>query len=316
MTSAVHAILGPQQTADALPYCLLAQEIEALLQDASVNVPPRIVQALHGGGSLFVMPAADARVAITKLISFIPGNARRGLPTIQGDIVVFDVQTGRRLALLDGPTATARRTAAVSLLAAQKLAPRRDGPLLIVGAGVQGKAHMEAFHAGLGVQEVRVASRSAASAEALVNHARALGLQAQRVANPNAELARCPLVVSTTPAQQVVLTSRPRSDAFVAAVGAFTPRMVEWSAEVCQHLARTGTLVVDSRDADHEAGDLLQAGIDVSALPTLADVVGQTAAWHKATRPADGPVFFKSCGWGGWDLAAARCVANALAPRR
>ena len=68
----------------------------------------------------------------------------------------------------------------------------------------------------------------------------------------------------------------------------------------------TGTLVVDTRDADHEAGDLLQAGIDVSALPTLADVVGQTAAWQQATRPAHGPVFFKSCGWGGWDLAAAR----------
>ena len=306
MTSPVHAILSPQQTADALPYLLLAQEIEALLQDPSVNVPPRIVQPLHGGGSLFVMPAADARVAITKLISFIPGNAQRGLPTIQGDIVVFDVQTGQRITLLDGPTVTARRTAAVSLLAAQKLAPRWDGAMLIIGAGVQGKAHLEAFHAGLGVQEVRVASRSPASAEALVNHAKALGLQARRVMDPNAELANCSLVVSTTPAQQVVLTSRPRSDAFVAAVGAFTPRMVEWSAEVCQHLAHTGTLVVDTRDADHEAGDLLQAGIDVSALPTLADVVGQTSVWEEATRPTGGPVFFKSCGWAGWDLAAAR----------
>jgi ornithine cyclodeaminase len=306
MTSIVHGILSPQQTADALPYCLLALEIEALLHDPSVAVPTRIVQRLHGGGSLFVMPAADARVAITKLISFIPGNAQRGLPTIQGDIVLFDVQTGQRIGLLDGPTVTARRTAAVSLLAAQKLALRRDGPMLIVGAGVQGKAHLEAFHAGLGVQEVRVASRNAASADALVNHARAMGLQARRVIDPNAELANCSLVVSTTPAQKVVLTSRPRSDAFVAAVGAFTPRMVEWSAEVCQHLAGTGTLLVDTRAADHEAGDLLQAGINVSALPTLADVVNQTAAWQKATRPTDGPVFFKSCGWGGWDLAAAR----------
>ena len=47
MTSPVHAILSPQQTAAALPYGLLAREIEALLQDASVLVPPRIVQALH-----------------------------------------------------------------------------------------------------------------------------------------------------------------------------------------------------------------------------------------------------------------------------
>ena len=50
----------------------------------------------------------------------------------------FDAVDGRRIGLLDGPTVTARRTAAVSLLAAQRLAPRTDGPLLIVGAGVQG----------------------------------------------------------------------------------------------------------------------------------------------------------------------------------
>jgi 1-piperideine-2-carboxylate/1-pyrroline-2-carboxylate reductase [NAD(P)H] len=304
------AILSPAQTARALPFSALAQEIAALLQDPTVAVPPRIVQPLDGGGSLFVMPAADARVAITKLISFIPGNAQRGLPTIQGDIVVFDVQTGQRVALLDGPTVTARRTAAVSLLAAQHLATRRDGPMLIVGAGVQGRAHLEAFREGLGVQEVWVSSRSSASADALVAHAQALGMWARRVDDPNAALADCPLVVSTTPAQQVVLTALPRSDAFVAAVGAFTPRMVEWSADVCRHLAQTGTLVVDTRDADHEAGDLLQAGIDVSALSTLADVVGQTQAWQDASRPEGGPVFFKSCGWGGWDLAAARCITQ------
>lgn len=304
------AILSPAQTARALPFSALAQEIAALLQDPTVAVPPRIVQPLDGGGSLFVMPAADARVAITKLISFIPGNAQRGLPTIQGDIVVFDVQTGQRVALLDGPTVTARRTAAVSLLAAQHLATRRDGPMLIVGAGVQGRAHLEAFREGLGVQEVWVSSRSSASADALVAHAQALGMLAQRVDDSNAALADCPLVVSTTPAQQVVLTALPRSDAFVAAVGAFTPRMVEWSADVCRHLAQTGTLVVDTRDADHEAGDLLQAGIDVSDLPTLADVVRHTQAWQDASRPEGGPVFFKSCGWGGWDLAAARCITQ------
>jgi len=312
-------IFSPQQTAAALPYALLTSEIEALLKDSSVHVPPRIVQSLHGGGSLFVMPAADSRVAITKLISFIPSNAARGLPTIQGDIVVFDVGTGQRLCLLDGPTVTARRTAAVSLLAAQKLAPCRNdsnpGPLLIVGAGVQGKAHLEAFHKGLGVQEVGIASRSPGSVQALVQHAQSLGMRAYSVDEPNAALADFSWVVSATPAQAVALTAHPRDDAFVAAVGAFNPRMVEWSAEVCQKLARTGTLVVDTRDADHEAGDLLQASVAVNALPTLADVVLQTALWTKhsnARGSSGGAVFFKSCGWAGWDLAAARCVLASL----
>jgi len=314
-----HVFLTPAQTATALPYARLASEIEALLKDSSVQVPPRIVQSLHGGGSLFVMPAADSRVAITKLISFIPSNPARGLPTIQGNIVVFDVLTGQRLCLLDGPTVTARRTAAVSLLAAQKMAPNRSdsnpGPLLIVGAGVQGRAHLQAFQAGLGVQEVGIASRSPASVQALVQHAQSLGMRACGVEQPNAALADFSLVVSATPAQAVVLTSHPRADAFVAAVGAFNPRMVEWSGEVCQHLARTGTLVVDTRDADHEAGDLLQAGVAVSALPTLADVVLQTELWTQRStdaRHSAGPVFFKSCGWAGWDLAAARCVLASL----
>lgn len=299
-------LLSAQATAAALPYPELAREIAALLADPSVRVPPRLVQPLPGGGSLFVMPATDARVAITKLITFVADNTTRGLPTIQGDIVVFDAATGQRSAIVDGPTVTARRTAAVSLLALQTLAPQAEGPLLIVGAGVQGRSHLEAYLAGLGAQrlhEVRVASRSAASADALVAHAQALGLRARRVDDPDAALADCPLVVSATPAQAVCLRATPRDDAFVAAVGAFTPRMVEWAPEACRDLAARGTLVVDTRDADHEAGDLLQAGIDVAALPTLADAL----AGRVTPR---GPVFFKSCGWAGWDLAAARCVAR------
>ncbi len=301
------AFLSPQATAAALPYPALAREIEALLRDPSVAVPPRLVQPLAGGGSLFVMPAADAQLAITKLITFVAGNAAQGLPTIQGDIVVFDARRGQRLAVLDGPTVTARRTAAVSLLAAQRLAPQDRGPLLIVGAGVQGRAHLDAFHQGLGTTEVKVASRTPESAHALVAHARTLGMHAEVVADANAALADCPLVISCTPAQGVVLSARPRADAFVAAVGAVTPRMVEWAPQVCQHLQATGQLVVDTRDADHEAGDLLQAGIDVTALPTLADMISSPAL-----SQAKGPVFFKSCGWAGWDLAAARLVMTGM----
>jgi len=156
-----------------------------------------------------------------------------------------------------------------------------------------------------------VASRSAASADTLVRHCHSLGLRARRVDDADAALADCPLVVSTTSAQAVALRAMPRSDGFVAAVGAFTPRMVEWDAAICRRLMLEGTLVVDTRDADHEAGDLLQAGMDVSALPTLGDVIGQTSVWAGyASSRRTGPVFFKSCGWAGWDLAAARCAVQ------
>jgi ornithine cyclodeaminase len=253
------------------------------------------------------MPASDAQLAITKLITWMPDNPSRGLPAIQGEVMVFDARDGRLLHVLDGPTVTAHRTAAVSLLAAQRLAPHPQGRLLLVGAGVQAKAHLHAFVQGLGVKEVWVASRTRASAQALVLEAQSLGVRAAIAESADQALAECSLVVSATSAQDIALRAMPRDDAFICAIGAFTPAMVEWAPEVCRHVAQHGRVVVDTRDADHEAGDLLQAGLDVAQFPSLQDLVRDPLVL--GTSPS-GPVFFKSCGWAGWDLAAARCVVQ------
>jgi ornithine cyclodeaminase len=300
------SLLDARATAARLPYPRLVHELRALLEDPTVRVPQRIVQPLAAGASLFVMPAADARVAMTKLITFTPANAGSRRATIQGDVVVFDVATGERTLVLDGPTVTARRTAAVSALAAQLLAPVPAGPLLIVGGGAQGRAHCEAFIEVLGVREVFVASRGASSANAVADRARSLGAQASVVSDANAAATQCTLVVTCTPADRIVLDALPRPDAFFAAVGAFTPKMVELSPGVCSHFAAAGRIVVDTPEAVHEAGDLIQAGLDVSAFPTLRDVLAQQGGKR-------GPVLFKSCGWAGWDLAAARTANSSAA---
>jgi ornithine cyclodeaminase len=300
-------VLDATHTAARLPWAALVAQLRAVLADESVHVPQRIVQPLAHGASLFVMPAADAQVAIAKLITFTPANAGTARATIQGDVVVFDVATGVRRLLLDGPTVTARRTAAVSALAAMQLAPEPKGPLLVVGAGAQGHAHVDAFVQLLGVRDVRVASRSAASAQALADHARTLGAQAHVVSDVDAAARDCALIVTCTPAAHIVLRSIPSARTFIAAVGAFTPRMVEIAPEVCTHCAREGTVVVDTPEAVHEAGDLIQAGLDVAAFPTLRDVLALPAR-----KP--GPVLFKSCGWAGWDLAAARAACSSGAP--
>ena len=115
-------------------------------------------------------------------------------------------------------------------------------------------------------------------------------------------------MVTTTTANGPMMHEIPADGSFVAAVGAFTPEMSEWSVNVCQTLSSTAQLVVDTPDAAHEAGDLLQANIDVAALPSLAHIIARPPAWcnpELSTRPT---VFFKSCGWAGWDLAAAQCA--------
>ena len=296
----INSLLTASETARCLPWKTLVDEISLVLQDDSVRVAPRLVQSLAGGGSLFVMPAFDRKVAITKLITFTPGNAAVKLPTIQGDVVVFDVASGQRRLVLDGPTLTGRRTAAVSALAAQRLAANPRGPLLIVGAGVQGLAHLEVFAEVLKVQEVVIASRSLSSTEALARRAQTLGLKTRVTDDANGALADCPLAVTCTPASSIVLSAHPRDDGFISAVGAFTPQMAEISMGLCHYVAQRGEIFVDTADASHEAGDLLQAGLDVPSFRTLAAVI------KPGFKCPVGPVLFKSCGWGGWDLAAAR----------
>jgi ornithine cyclodeaminase len=65
-------------------------------------------------------------------------------------------------------------------------------------------------------------------------------------------------------------------------------------------------VVVDTAEAQHEAGDLLQAGLYPGAFPTLREILlRESASRH-------GPVLFKSCGWAGWDLAAARTAVESV----
>ena len=301
-------ILDAAQTEQVLPYEELTRALLAVLRDAATYVPPRQILPMVTGGRLLVMPAVGRHALMSKNITVVSENTGRGLPAIQGDVLVFDPETGERQMVLSGPTVTARRTAAVSLLAAQVTGFTAKGPMLIVGAGVQGRAHLDAFHEGLGIDTFLVASRSPASVDALVAYAQDRGLHAQGVDDPNTVLGQCTYVVTTTTASGPVMHEVPAAGSFVAAVGAFTPEMSEWSVNVCQTLASTAQLVVDTPDAAHEAGDLLQANIDVAALPSLAHIIARPPAWcdpELSTRPT---VFFKSCGWAGWDLAAAQCA--------
>jgi ornithine cyclodeaminase len=257
---------------------------------------------LAEAGVLLVMPASGEDIAMTKLVTVHPENTRSGLPTIQGEVIVMEAGTGRRLGILDGSVVTARRTAALSLLAARELAPRPNGPLLIVGAGTQSRAHLEAFHEGLGTSRVFVNSRTTESAGSLVEHAERLGLEARVVEEPGEALGEASLVVTATTSREPVLPEGVPDGSFVAAVGSFEPG----TAELPVGLVAGAAVVVDTLEgAKEEAGDLIQAekagAFSWENATQLEDVL---RTWE---RP-EGTVVFKSVGHALWDLAAARTV--------
>lgn len=301
MTDSTLKVFDSEQTRERLPYPELARAIAAISSRQDTAAPLRSATPIGSGGQLLVMPASDNDVGMLKMVTVHPDNPAKGLPTIQGEVTVFDAQTGQRYGVLDGATVSGRRTAALSLLAAQYLAPSPNAPLLIMGAGVQARTHLDAFADGLGTQSVYICSRSPDPAHALAEHARQRGLTATVVDRPEEALGDARLIATVTTSSLPVLPEELPYGTFVAAVGAFRPDM----AELPPYLIEGSEVVVDTLEgAREEAGDLIQAHdagvLDWQTVRELADVVADQP------RVDGNPVIFKSVGTSRWDLAAAK----------
>src|SRR5512134_3916708 len=137
----------------------LFDRLERALRDLSAgraSVPPRTV-ARTQEGFLGSMPGYLPGTLEAKLVAVFPGNHERGLPSHQALIALFDEATGAPLCVMDGTVITAVRTGATTAVAARALAREGSRSLAIVGAGVQGRSHLDAFPHVFELDDVRVA---------------------------------------------------------------------------------------------------------------------------------------------------------------
>src|SRR5207245_11403360 len=164
-----------------MPACIaVMRDALAPLARGKALVPLRMVMRMPDGSEfLGVMPGhlsadGDHKGALgMKAVSVFPGNASRGIDTHQGAVLLFEADTGRLSALMDGAAITAIRTAAVSGVATDLLARPDAGELAILGAGVQARTHLEAIAAVRPLRKVRIWSRNAEHAAALSSELRA-----------------------------------------------------------------------------------------------------------------------------------------------
>ncbi|MEO6920864.1 MAG: delta(1)-pyrroline-2-carboxylate reductase family protein [Collimonas sp.] len=304
-------ILDAKQTAAALPYSALVPalvKVAQQLREGKINAPERMVVEIDKASVLLCMPAVAADIGMTKLITVHANNAQHHLPAIQGEVVVFDAASGRRLALLHGPTVTARRTAAVSLLGIEALLPFKPKSALLIGTGVQAIVHADGLVDYFGVGEFWISARDLPKTEAFCDalllrhpHIKIKPLAADKLTS---ELPHTDLVIALTTSRTAVIPANIAADTLAIGVGAFKPDMVEFPAE----LLHSRTVVVDClAGAKHEAGDLMQAQIDWSKVRELPDVLA-----HGFVQQAVLPVY-KTVGQAAWDLAAARVAIASLA---
>src|SRR5262249_39481688 len=175
-----------------------------------------------------------------------PGQGYAGAkvyPTIAGRfsfvILLFSSESGAPLATLDANAITRLRTAAVSVLAAQRGAQAGAATLALFGTGIQARAHLEAFADAFALREVRIVSRG--DAGPLARHARErLGCDA-RACDALAALHGADLIVTATRASVPLFDGRlVAPGAFVAAVGSSRPDTRELDDALIGRAARIG----------------------------------------------------------------------------
>ncbi|MDD5264122.1 MAG: ornithine cyclodeaminase family protein [Candidatus Bipolaricaulis sp.] len=167
-----------------------------------VDGPPKIGVHLSRHSFLHAMPAhvPGRRAVGMKWIGAFPGNRDRGIPQVNGIIVINDSETGVPVAVLDARWVTAKRTAAASALAARHLARPDACKVGILGCGVQGRSHLVALCGEFPIEEA-VAYDPSDEARALYAEEMrdCLGIRVDPTAVPRDAVEGCDVVVTAGP---------------------------------------------------------------------------------------------------------------------
>jgi len=271
----------------------------------SVSPPPMHIRAQDGGfhvkaGSL---PIGSGYTAIKVNGNFPDNRATRGLPTIQGAILLFDAMTGSPVALLDSIEITVKRTGAATAVAARYLARPESQVAMIFGCGTQGRVQLAALRHGLDIRRVFLCDKDASAAEAFASEIARNDLDVDVPVKPLLAARASDVIVTCTSSHAPFLgPSDVRAGTFVAAIGADNPE----KSEIDPALMAKARVVTDLTEQCSYMGDLHHA-IRAGAMQA-ADVhaeLGELVVGRRSGRMHSHEItLFDGCGVGIQDVAA------------
>jgi ornithine cyclodeaminase/alanine dehydrogenase len=259
-------------------------------------------------------PAADGsadRLGMKWVLGFATNNAL-SLPAISGLLLLSDARTGLPNAILDAGAITAERTAAISGVAIRAFAPPVDGRpprVALIGAGVQGRAHVPVLAHVVPGLELAVFDLDPARAASLAAAARATpGVAGVRIA-PTARDAVAGADVVVTAASFVPPPERQvMTNAWLAPQALVVP--VDYATFCAAEVARdAGLFLVDHTAqflANRDAGNF-------DGYPDPAGMIGEALA-AGAARPS-GRVVTTHLGTGLADVLLGTAIVETAAAR-
>lgn len=306
------------------------QILTADMLEASIDWPSLIAALRHGhtlpkalvndtlleqAGRKYLVRSAwiEGLGACTKAVTIYPDNPSQSpaLPSVQGQVIMFDEATGAPIGLIDGPAETRLKTAADSGLGSTLLSRENSKTLLMVGAGNMAGPLIEAHLAARSALEKvliwnRTMQRATLLATELQNRTR---IAVEPVSDLDAALPEADIICSATMSEEPVIKGALLSEGtHLDLVGAFAPAMREVD-DVALTRAR---LFADSFDTtlDHigEYKIPLQNKI-IQRSDVLADLYALVAGAEGRISDAD-ITLFKNGGGAHLDLMISHHLAN------
>ena len=230
--------IAPADIADAIEAALIAKA-EGRLQTS----PKSAILPGDGRYVMSTLAVGGDGFTVLKTVGVYPDNAARGLPATTGAILVLDAETGVLKALLGAAWVTAVRTAALSAVAARKMANPQSQNVAFIGCGVQASSHLAAFRALFPLKNVYAVGRGRANVERFVQEAQGLGMSAE-ARDAESAIRDADIVVSSI---TLNYDTAPFLDAGWMRPGAFaaiTDLFIPWKDETA---GAFGSIVVDDR---------------------------------------------------------------------
>jgi len=283
----VERLLDVDQLLDALERAFVE------LSAGRASVPPRIA-AFSERGLLGAMPGYVDGVLAAKLVTLFPDHE----PSHQALIAVFDAETGTPTAVMDGTHITAVRTGGGSAVATRALARDDARVLTILGAGVQGRSHLDAAGRVRDFQEVRIASRKPEHAHAFAEETGATAVDTFEEAVAGADV----VCACTSTAEPVLRRDWLDPGTHVTSVGSSMD-----GPELDRETITAGLLVIESRVAFQPppAGSHELQGLDPSVAVELGEVLSGS---HPGRTSPEEITVYKSMGHAVEDAVAAALV--------
>jgi ornithine cyclodeaminase/alanine dehydrogenase-like protein (mu-crystallin family) len=276
---------------------------------------PEVVHISAPEGTFHVKSAGfvdEPFYVAVKVNGNFPGNpGSRGLPTIQGAIVLCDGRDGSLLALLDSIEVTAMRTGAATAVAAKHLALNHlecAETATVIGCGLQGRVQLLSLLEVLPLRRAFAFDSDAGKSEAFVERlTHETDLEISTVDDFAEATLQSQVIVTCTPSRRPFLARVHVSPGtFIAAVGADSHDKQELEPELLAH----SRVVVDLVDQCAEIGELHHAL--VAGAMERTDVVAELGAIVAGTvRPDFSPrdvIVFDSTGSAIQDVAAAGII--------